>query len=205
MKNLTALFACLCVGISSFSQVGINTTEPTSTLDVNGSIRVRDLGIGSDNEIVATQVVGMDEEGNFVRIEMSENIYLENNVLKTVERRNKIGTLPTFTGTVGHNVDMILWPGGANSTTPVLKIIATNGDFNITGFDVSSLGGPAAADGITAWLYSVSGKLELKVEDNGSAPQNRILADSNTNIRRYGMVKIMYDGALQRWLIMSYH
>jgi len=41
-----------------FSQVGINTTNPTATLDVNGDLRIRQLDNGSGSHIL-----GINEEG----------------------------------------------------------------------------------------------------------------------------------------------
>lgn len=52
---LTALALCSFAG----AQVGINTTSPTSTLDVNGSVRVRGL---SNNE---QQIVTANTDGTF--------------------------------------------------------------------------------------------------------------------------------------------
>lgn len=43
LKIIIALFTC----IISFSQVGVNTTSPTNTLDVNGGVRVRNLQEGT--------------------------------------------------------------------------------------------------------------------------------------------------------------
>lgn len=205
MKNFTLLLACLFIGFSSLSQVGINTTEPTSTLDVNGNIRVRNIEGGSENEIIATQVVGLDEEGNFVRIEVSDNIYLENNELRIVERKADVGQIPVFTGTRANNVSLIIWPGGANSSKSVIRIEHSTGDLEITGFDVSGFGGPAAADGVTVSLYPTDGRLKLLINNTDSAEENRI---QNTNgvvvIQQYEMMRIMYDGTLQRWVIMSH-
>ena len=41
------LFIILLLPFSMFCQVGINTTTPTNTLDVNGSVRVRSLTNGT--------------------------------------------------------------------------------------------------------------------------------------------------------------
>lgn len=46
MNNLLKLIFLL-LSIPAFSQVGIGTTNPTTTLDVNGSLRVRDLTTGT--------------------------------------------------------------------------------------------------------------------------------------------------------------
>lgn len=209
MKNLTYLLPCLLLGVTGFSQVGINTTNPTSTLDVNGTVRVRSLGQNIETgpelppEHEATRIMGLDDDGNFVKVELDENIYLDNNVLKSVDRKAEIGTLPNFNAPRANNVSLIIWPGGANSGKSVIRIENLQGDIEITGFDVSGLGGPALADGTMAWLYAVDGKVKLKIDDNNSDPENQIKAYSDIEIKQYGMVQIMYDGVLQRWVVMS--
>lgn len=59
---LSALIFCSCVS----AQVGINTSTPTKTLDVNGSLRVRDLS-NPDKMIVAA-----DTQGELTLISPSE-------------------------------------------------------------------------------------------------------------------------------------
>lgn len=43
MKTKIYSFALALTAISAFSQVGINTATPTATLDVNGTVKVRDI------------------------------------------------------------------------------------------------------------------------------------------------------------------
>ena len=45
------LIAVFCIANSSFAQVGINTTTPLSTLDINGNLNVKEIGIA--NALVA--------------------------------------------------------------------------------------------------------------------------------------------------------
>jgi hypothetical protein len=46
MKKIKLIFALLFCAIS-FAQVGVNTTSPTNTLDVNGGARIRTLNEGT--------------------------------------------------------------------------------------------------------------------------------------------------------------
>lgn len=46
----------------AFSQVGINTTDPTATLDINGNIRIRTLSIKKSPD--ASQITTVDDNGN---------------------------------------------------------------------------------------------------------------------------------------------
>lgn len=47
IKNMKTIIITLLLSISTYSQVGIATTIPTETLDVNGSARVRNLTDGT--------------------------------------------------------------------------------------------------------------------------------------------------------------
>lgn len=47
IKNLCVLFLAFCASSICFSQVGINTVTPLSTLDINGNLNVREIGIAN--------------------------------------------------------------------------------------------------------------------------------------------------------------
>lgn len=57
LKNCTFLF--LIASTQAFTQVGINTTEPTAALDVNGDLRIRQL-----TESAGSHVLSINSEGN---------------------------------------------------------------------------------------------------------------------------------------------
>ncbi|WP_298556160.1 hypothetical protein [uncultured Algibacter sp.] len=70
MYKFTLLyFTLLCFCNLSFSQIGINTTDPTKDLDVNGELRIRNLPINN----LATSVLTADADGN---ISKSQNFVL---------------------------------------------------------------------------------------------------------------------------------
>ena len=48
----------LIISVQTFSQVGINTTEPMATLDVNGDLRIRQL-----DEESGSHVLSINSEG----------------------------------------------------------------------------------------------------------------------------------------------
>ncbi|WP_160140074.1 hypothetical protein [Chryseobacterium sp. c4a] len=58
MKTKTFFLTALALCSFASAQVGINTASPTSTLDVNGSVRVRNLS-NPDNKIVAADAQGV--------------------------------------------------------------------------------------------------------------------------------------------------
>lgn len=45
LKLILILIAVVCTANFGFSQVGINTTTPLSTLDINGNLNVKEIGI----------------------------------------------------------------------------------------------------------------------------------------------------------------
>ena len=49
LKLSLILIAVLCTANSSFAQVGINTTTPLSTLDINGNLTIKEIGIANVN------------------------------------------------------------------------------------------------------------------------------------------------------------
>ena len=51
LKQKSLFFVMYCFFQSGFAQVGINTTTPISTLDINGNLNVKEIGIA--NTLVA--------------------------------------------------------------------------------------------------------------------------------------------------------
>ncbi len=47
LKFLIILIAVICAHNFGFAQVGINTTTPLSTLDINGNLNVKEIGIAN--------------------------------------------------------------------------------------------------------------------------------------------------------------
>ncbi|WP_432410142.1 hypothetical protein [Rasiella sp. SM2506] len=205
MKKLIFFTLIIVFSTSTYAQIGINTTNPQATLDIEGTVRIKNTkGKTLDGEnIIATKIVGLDEQGNIVELTTDTNVYLENNIIKTVERKVELGSLPEFSGGQANNVSLIVFPGGSNGGKTVIRLQHDTGNFDITGFDVGELGGPAAADGYTVWLFAVDGDVNLRAENNGSTAVNRIAANNDITIEQFQMVKILYDGVLQRWVIMS--
>lgn len=202
MKNLAPLFIALLFVVQTFSQVGINTTEPTATLDVDGNIRVRDMNSSITNS-EAEKIVGLDEDGNFVVIEVDENIILEDNKLRVVENRYRFANTETLFEEIINNLDLIILPGEPNDDKKVIRIITSLtlrspiGDVDITGIQ-------AGEDGQTVWLMAYTGKVRLVGESILSDPENRFLINGMVQLQQYDMIQLLYDATLQRWLVMDY-
>lgn len=197
----THLFLCLFLlfGITCISQVGINTTNPTSTLDVNGDIRVRNINSSEQRNVVATKIIGVDEDGNFVEVEMDKNINLIDNKLVVTDRTLEMGGLAApLVATRNHNVSLRILPGAANHGKSIIRIENTLGGTDITGIE-------AAQDGTHIWLYAVSGRLNLIENSLESLPGNRIERNDKMGAKQYEMIELVYDGIRGIWIVMQNH
>ena len=109
----------LAVSIFSFGQIGINTNNPTKTLDVNGEARVRTLpqGNATDELLVA------DSNGNVRKVPRSS--------LESGESYSSGGFNSTILGyepqPIGNKVVPATAPGGARVTELGCKQYPTNG------------------------------------------------------------------------------
>lgn len=195
MIKLAPFFGLLLISASSFSQVGIGTTDPQSTLDVNGTLRVTGLK-SSLQEVQAVHIVGLDEDGNFVEVEVDENLILENNKIRATNRILKIGDVPTLGLPIIDDLDLVIWPGEPNEDKAVIRVQSILGDMIITGL-------VAGQDGQQIWLYPISGQITFVPNSILSLFGNRIEANSNLVVEQYEMVKLMYDATRTKWIIMD--
>jgi hypothetical protein len=198
MKRLAPIFVILLMAFSGYAQVGINTTEPTSTLDVNGTIRVRGAKFSSyDNDIIAKHIIGIDDDGNMVEVEVDENLILENNKIRAVNQILKIGDVPGLNVPIINDLNLVIWPGEPNDDKSVIKLNSILGDMIITGL-------VAGQDGQQIWLYPVSGDLTLVPNSLLSLFANQIEQNNNMIVPRYSMVRLMYDATRSKWIIMDH-
>lgn len=196
MKKLAPLLiAVFCVSVA-YTQVGINTTEPTATLDVDGTLRVRKAERSSANNVIATRIIGIDDLGNIVEVEVDENLILENNRIRATNRILKIGDVPLLNLPIIDDLDLVIWPGEPNEDKSVIRVQSILGDVIITGI-------AAGQDGQQIWLYPVTGKITFLPNSLLSLFGNRIENNSNLVVDRYEMVKLMYDATRQKWIIMD--
>lgn len=198
MKPITSLIVFLFIGNFGFAQVGINTTRPTSTLDVAGTFRVR--GVKSDallNPVQATKIVGMDEEGNFVEVEIGENVILKDNKLRAIDKVMEIGDAPGLNIPIISNLNLVILPGEPNTTKNVMRMSSFLGDMIVTGI-------MPGQDGQKIWLYPTSGDLRIIPNSFLSLFGNRIEGSGIMVIRQFEMIQLMYDATRGKWIPMRY-
>ncbi len=196
MKIFAPLIVTVLCASTAYSQVGINTTEPTATLDIDGTLRVRKAERSLSNDNVATRIVGIDDLGNIVEVEVDDNLILENNRLRATNRILKIGDVPTLGVPIIDDMDLVIWPGEPNEDKSVIRVSSLLGDIIITGI-------VAGQDGQQIWLYPVSGDITFLPNSLLSLFGNRIENNSNLVVERYEMVKLMYDATRSKWIIMD--
>jgi hypothetical protein len=96
-----------------------------------------------------------------------------------------------------HNLDLVIWPGEPNEDKSVIRIDNILGDIIITGF-------AAGQDGQQVWLYPISGQITFLPNSILSLLGNRIENNDNLIVKRYEMVKLMYDATRSMWIIMDH-
>lgn len=207
MKRIFFICLLLWAYWNTTAQVGINTTDPAATLDVNGNIRVRSLASTSTMATGgnAVQIVGLDAQGNMVPVTITDNVELINNELKSVEPTIRPVATPTPIVVPGNNrlddLALGIWPGEANEKSQVIPMIFAGAgiqNVNITGIDATN-----AVDGRIIFLFASDGDIDLKTENNNSSPANRIMDAEDTKVERGGIVSLIYLTSVNRWVIMN--
>ena len=180
-----------------FAQVGIGTTSPQETLDVNGSIRISNITKSS-----ATRMLGTDANGTLNEVVIGGNLELNSGALRST------GSTKYFTKTMifnttsnGHKFhDVNLDLEGANKDETVFRITGTNHRFEFTGI-------AGGTDGRHIVLMNVSPEnFKLSDNDSGSIAQNRIetMSGGFEQTSGKGVAELIYDGGLQRWIIINF-
>lgn len=191
MKIKIALpFVLLTCGIS-LAQVGVNTTDPTSSLDVNGTLRVRTLTYSATAP--ATLLAGVDVNGNLTEVETGTNVLMIDNVFASNNTQTIDRSAPIVTATTIN--DLVALPSGPVTGFNMIRVRTT--------LPITFLTGVAAApDGTTIVLYPTDGILTLLSLDIGSLPQNQIMPHVDLVIPQYQTAQLVYDADIQKWIKM---
>jgi hypothetical protein len=92
------ILAILLFSITGYAQVGIATTSPTATLDVNGSMRIRSTISNNRESVAKDSILVTDKNGNVQRI--SSKMVIESH-LKTFVKGGFSGSEQTLSMTSG--------------------------------------------------------------------------------------------------------
>ncbi|AVI49893.1 hypothetical protein C5O00_01390 [Pukyongia salina] len=184
----------LFMSVSLFAQVGIGTTNPQATLDVNGTLRINTT---DQESVITNKLGGLNNDGTFREVEIGGNLELKNNVLsikKATDHSFGSIILPVKTN---HDVDLLIGDGELNEGKSIIRI------YNLLLGESKLTGIKAGYDGQSVWLYPQDGKLKLQANDNNSLPVNHIESNNKSGAKQYGMINIVYDGTRQKWIIMQ--
>ena len=178
-----------------FSQVGVNTSTPSETLEVNGTLKINTTNQGG---VTTTELGGISSSGVFRKIDIGTNLVLKSNVLSSKSAfDHSFGTI-SLTVKANHDVDLLLDAAELNEGKSIIRINNTAGDTEITGIK-------DGYDGQQIWLYPVDGKLTIKTLNTNSLVANRIEANAKPGCLVYGMISLVYDGTRSLWIIMQNH
>jgi hypothetical protein len=191
MKITIALSLVFLTCAISMAQVGVNTTDPTSSLDVNGTFRVRTLTASVTDP--STLMVGVDANGNLAEVQTGQNIALNNNVFagnntQTIDRSAPVVTAATIN-------NLVALPSGPVTGFNMIRVRTTLPITFLTGI-------VAAPDGTTIVLYPTDGILTLLSLDIGSSSQNQIMPNVDLVIPQYQTAQLVYDADIQKWIKM---
>jgi len=202
MKTLLFIFTLIPTII--FSQVGINTTTPLETLHVEGTFCVTNTLTS-----IPTKIAGIDNNGLMSDMVIGNNLTLTGNVLSATSGSGD-GYYYTATksipgassGTSYDDLDLDL--NGANTGKTLFRLTDRMANYQITGI-------AGGTDGRHIVIFNVSTS-NMKIYDESSAtataslPVNRIitLANSFVTTAGYGTAELVYDGILQRWIMIAF-
>lgn len=197
-----SIFLTCFVG-SLKAQIGVNTTNPTETLDVNGTTAIRDL---TTNSTTATQLLGGDANGVVGGIIVGNNLELNNGVLSAIGSATRY--LPAivsgnFYNTTTNDLDMDI--NGVNSERTLFILRGNTGSpgtSNITGI----------AGGTDGRLIVIKADVQnfnmfIVNESPLSLPENRFQFNANPgateNVNGYGSFTFVYVDSEQRWVLIN--
>tara|TARA_B110000285_G_scaffold26019_1_gene25133 strand:- start:106 stop:735 length:630 start_codon:yes stop_codon:yes gene_type:complete len=207
MKN-AVLRVVLILGIVTGvqAQIGIGNANPTSTLDIGGTVRVTNIPPGESNEIVLT---GSSPAKFLNRTNLGANLLIVSNTLETAPVSGVIGVLnlgdvPIVSGTI-QNLDLEIASGEINSNATFIKLHSYSSNFKIAGI-INGVDGRHFT-----LFFTETVNIGILEDDPVALPQNRIktAAISQLTINGMGFVDLVYDAdagqdGLGRWLVIKF-
>lgn len=194
----TVLLFTFFVSMPLFSQVGIGTVAPQSTLHVEGTFQVSD----TDNVCDADKLAGIGPTGRVTNVIVGDNLTLTGNVLSANTGNNnafyKIATIPIitpFSNFTFDNFDMDI--SGVNSDVVIFRLVGATNNFSISGIQ-------GGIDGRHIIIYNAN-NVNMKIDHLvGSLPQNQIdTLGPSTATSGIGTVELVYDGTLLKWIVVN--
>lgn len=185
------------------AQVGINTTMPIETIDINGTAAIRDL---STHATSTSKLLGSDNQGVVGGVEIGRNLELTNGVLNaSIEGTRYLPVIITdnfFTNTF-NDLDFDINGANSDKTLFILRGIGSNAaTTTFTGLQ-------GGTDGRVIIIRADRQNFNMFIvnESPNSLPQNRFQFNTNPgqseNVNGYGSFTFVYVSDVQRWVLIN--
>jgi len=201
MKYFYCLFLILCTIQMAIGQnVGINTTNPTATLDVAG-----DFKFIPDVTTVTTRLIATSTSGDVFEYPLSAGFDIVNDTL-------------VVTDIIDSNILLV----GYFDQSPTADIIDSwdNMDLGLTSYNeyntIIHVSGETAGYDVTGFISGITGRvfyfynaqshnMTFKNLSSSSDSQNQILTGTggDESIAAEGVAEFIYDPTLQKWILIN--
>ncbi|PQB03803.1 hypothetical protein [Aureitalea marina] len=196
-SSLRILVALIITNLNA--QVGVNTTTPTSMLDVNGTARIRSLAVPSNGLAGNLKMIVASDLGELFELE-SPDLHVKNGqivVENNSSDREKVTKIETNFNTK-NNWDLDL--DGANSDTSTFIIERTGGgELKIKGIQNGT-------EGKRIRIVNNSDKDMKFEESNINPPSDRIYIYTKEDKLKWSSALLVYTTEVNggHWLLLDY-
>ena len=199
MKKIVYLLLVI-PALSAFSQaVGINTSSPQATLHINGNLKFEPKL--SD----ATRLVGVLPDGGVKEFELGDTFNINSGTLvvtpavdPNVFLIGDVDQSPTA-ATISQYNNYDIGVADLNMDKAVIRVSGETNGYSITGF-------ADGYDGRIIYFYNAqSVNVTFYDVNSGSDPKNQIITGSGSNegISAEGVAEFIYDGSLEKWILIN--
>ena len=210
MKKYILTTALFIMFISTgIAQVGLGTSNPATTLDINGTVRINDLPVETVEEISLT---GLTTGNVLNRTARGGNVIVINNEITTAPVSRDIGYLnlglePIDIYVAGipqiYNLDLKITPGADNEKSTFIYVHSYTVNYWFAGI-------ANGTEGRRVTLFFTDKNTKILENDSNALARNRILTLANSSISTSGegFVELVYDAdagpdGLGRWLVIK--
>ena len=199
MKKITYLFLLFPILTLHSQYIGINTTSPQASLHINGNFKFIPKAID------ATRLVGVIPDGAVKEFKLGNTFNINAGTLEVTPAIDPniflIGDIdqsPTAPTTTQYN-DYDIGVANINIDKTVIRVTGETNGYSITGFSDGYNGR------IIYYYNSQSHNVTFFDLNSGSNPKNQILTGSGSNegISAEGVAEFIYDGSLEKWILIN--
>ena len=199
MKKITYLLLVIPFLSLHSQNVGINTTSPQATLHINGNLKF------VPKVSNATRLLGVVTNGGVKEFSLGDTFNINNGTLEVTPSVDPniflIGTLdqsPTAPILSQYN-NYDIGVAGDNIDRAIIRVTGETSGYSVSGFT-------DGFDGRIIYFYNAqSNNVTFFDVNSGSNPENQILTGSGSNegISAEGVAEFIYDGSIQKWILIN--